>query len=38
VGYVSEGPHGAGVPAEVKARVAELEGRVARGEIKVPSR
>jgi basic membrane protein A len=37
VGYVAEGPHGEGVPAEVKARVAELEGRVARGEIKVPA-
>ena len=38
VGYVDDGPHGAGVPPEVKARVAELEGRVVRGEIKVPSR
>jgi basic membrane protein A len=38
VGYVDQGPHGAGVPAEVKARVAELEARIVRGEIKVPSR
>jgi basic membrane protein A len=38
VGYVSEGPHGAGVPAEVKARVAELEARIVRGEIHVPVR
>jgi basic membrane protein A len=38
VGYVSEGPHGEEVPPEVKARVAELAGKVARGEIKVPSR
>lgn len=38
VGYVDLGPHAAGIPAEVKARVAELEGRVVRGEIVVPSR
>jgi len=38
VGYVAEGPHGAAVPAEVKARVSELEARVVRGEIKVPAR
>jgi basic membrane protein A and related proteins len=38
VGYVADGPHGAGVPPEVKARVEDLTGKVARGEIKVPSR
>jgi basic membrane protein A len=38
VGYVSEGPHGAHVPAEVKAKVAELRDRVVRGEIAIPSR
>jgi basic membrane protein A len=38
VGYVSEGAHGAGVPAEVKARVAELAAAIVRGEIKIPSR
>lgn len=38
VGYVSEGPHGAGVPAAVKARVAELAAAIVRGEIKIPSR
>ena len=37
VGYVSEGPHGAAVPPAVKARVAELEARIVRGEIHVPS-
>ena len=38
VGYVSEGPHGAGIPADVKARVAALRAAVARGELKVPAR
>jgi basic membrane protein A len=38
VGYVDEGPHAAGLPPEVKARVGELAGRIARGEIQVPSR
>ncbi len=38
VGYVSEGPHGAGIPPEVKARVADLEARIVRGEIHVPAR
>jgi basic membrane protein A and related proteins len=38
VGYVDEGPHGAGIPPEVKARVAELRARVIRGEIAIPSR
>ena len=37
VGYVDDGPHGAGIPAEVKARVAELEARVRRGEIAIPT-
>jgi basic membrane protein A and related proteins len=38
VGYLDEGPHAAGVPPEVKARVAELAARIARGELKVPAR
>jgi basic membrane protein A len=38
VGYVSDGQHGAGIPDEVKARVAELRGRVVRGEITIPAR
>ena len=38
VGYVSEGAHGAGIPAEVKARVAELRARIVRGEIRIPER
>jgi basic membrane protein A len=38
VGYVSEGPHAAGIPADVKARVAELRERVIKGAIRVPSR
>jgi basic membrane protein A and related proteins len=37
VGYVSEGPHAAAIPDDVKARVAELSQRIARGEIKIPS-
>jgi basic membrane protein A len=38
VSYVSEGPHAAGIPADVKARVAELRERVIKGSIRVPSR
>jgi basic membrane protein A len=38
VSYVSEGPHAAGIPADVKARVAELRARVINGSIRVPSR
>jgi basic membrane protein A len=38
VGYVNEGPHAAGIPNDVKAKVAELEARVIRGEIKIPER
>jgi len=38
VGYVSEGPHGAAITPEVKARVAELAAAIIRGDIKVPSR
>ncbi|MFT3773918.1 MAG: BMP family ABC transporter substrate-binding protein [Minicystis sp.] len=37
VGYVSEGLHGAGIPADVKAKVAELKAAIVRGEIKVPA-
>jgi basic membrane protein A and related proteins len=37
VGYVSEGPHAAGIPAEVKAKVQELREKVIRNEIKVPA-
>jgi basic membrane protein A len=36
VGYVDEGPHSAGVPDAVKARVAALAARLSRGEIQVP--
>ncbi|WP_438016158.1 hypothetical protein WMF18_35740 [Sorangium sp. So ce315] len=38
VGYVNEGPHAAGIPAEVRARVDALAARVVRGELAVPSR
>ncbi len=37
VGYVDGGPHAAAIPPEVKERVAELAGRIARGELHVPS-
>jgi basic membrane protein A len=36
VGYVSEGPHAALVPSEVKSQVATLRAAIARGEITVP--
>ncbi|WP_437277348.1 BMP family ABC transporter substrate-binding protein [Sorangium sp. So ce375] len=38
VGYVSEGPHAAGIPDATKARVSALSARIARGELVVPSR
>lgn len=38
VGYVSDGPHAAGIPEHVKARVADLRERVVKGEIRVPSK
>src|SRR5262249_30234151 len=38
VGYVAEGPHAAGIPPEVRARVATLAAQIARGEIQVPAR
>jgi len=38
VGYVNEGPHAAGIPAEVKTRVNALAEKIARGEILVPSK
>ncbi len=38
VGYVDQGPHGAGVPDAVKARVAELSARIVAGSIKIPVR
>jgi basic membrane protein A len=38
VGYVSEGPHGEGISAEVKARVAALRERVVKGELKIPAK
>jgi basic membrane protein A len=37
VGYVSEGPHAAGIDASVRERVAALRAQIARGEIKVPT-
>ncbi len=36
VGYVSEGPHGSAIPADVKARVAALRERVVQKEIRIP--
>jgi basic membrane protein A len=36
VGYVSEGPHATGIPADVKERVAKLSAAIAAGKIKVP--
>ncbi|KYF97626.1 hypothetical protein BE20_37990 [Sorangium cellulosum] len=36
VGYVSEGPHAAGIPAAARARAAALAARIARGELEVP--
>lgn len=38
VSYVSEGSHGAAIPTEVRARVAELRDRIVRGEIGVPTK
>lgn len=35
--YVHDGPHGRGIPVAVKARVAELQGEVVRGERRVPA-
>ncbi len=36
VGYVSEGPHAAGIPEAVRRRVAALRERIAVGELTVP--
>jgi basic membrane protein A and related proteins len=36
VSYVDQGPHSAGIPEDVKKRVAGLAQRVVKGEIKVP--
>lgn len=38
VGYVSDGPHGAAITADVRDRVAQLRARIVRGEIKVPAK
>jgi basic membrane protein A len=38
VGYVSEGPHAAGLPAELRARVEQLREELAAGRIAVPKR
>jgi len=38
IGYVGEGPHAEGIPAEAKAKIEALKARIARGEIKVPTR
>jgi basic membrane protein A and related proteins len=38
VGYVDEGPHAAGLSADVKQKVDALAERVIRGEIKIPER
>ncbi len=37
VGYVNEGPHAGAIRPETLARVAELEARIRRGEVQVPS-
>jgi basic membrane protein A len=37
VDYVHEGPHAAGIPAEVRAEVEALRARIVAGEIVVPS-
>jgi basic membrane protein A len=38
VGYVSEGPHAAGITDDVRARVKDLEARIVRGEIQIPTK
>jgi basic membrane protein A len=38
VDYVHEGPHAAGIPDDVKARVEELRADVVAGRVAVPSR
>ncbi len=38
VGYVSEGPHAGAISADVKVKVAALEARIVKGEIKVPAK
>jgi basic membrane protein A len=38
VGYVSEGPHAAAIPAWVKARVADLSAQIASGKLRVPAK
>jgi basic membrane protein A len=37
VAYVSEGPHASGIRPATRARVAELEAKIRRGEVTVPS-
>lgn len=37
VGYVSDGPHATGIRPETRLRVADLEGRIQRGEVRVPA-
>jgi len=38
VGYVKDGPHGAGIPEDVNRRVAELRTALVNGDIAVPKR
>jgi basic membrane protein A len=38
VGYVSEGPHATAISPDAKAKVADLEARIVKGEIKVPAK
>jgi basic membrane protein A len=38
VGYVSEGPHAAGIAEDIKAQVAALRARVIAGSIKIPTK
>ena len=37
IDYVHEGPHGEGIPADVRSKVEDLRGEVVRGERKIPS-
>jgi basic membrane protein A len=37
IGYVRSGPHAEGIPEAAKARIDALKGRIASGEIKVPT-
>ncbi|MBI5536614.1 MAG: BMP family ABC transporter substrate-binding protein [Deltaproteobacteria bacterium] len=38
IGYVDEGPHAAGIPADVKTRVGAIKAEIVEGKIAVPSK